>query len=317
MSAAENRSTSTKSEFEPSQIDRLRRMLTRSGLDPKEYLNKALDASLTKLGDSEIEQIVKTLIANSEESKRIAADKSKFQPGETFLRFNLAIRLQHALMALSIVILILTGLPIKYHQVGISKWLVDLIGGIEVSSVIHRVGATGLIVVGFIHLIYISFTKAGRKDFLLLLPRWKDLMDWIQMLKYYFHRTETKAKYGRFSYIEKFDYWAVYWGMIIMISSGSLLWFQEEALEFIPKYMMDIASEAHSDEALLATLAIVIWHFYNVHFTPAKFPMSKVFIDGLLTREEMEEEHPLELEEILAEQKKSGSQSSPKHGEKS
>jgi len=87
-----------------------------------------------------------------------------------------------------------------------------------------------------------------------------------------------------------------------MIGSGALLWFENITLSIFPKYMLDIAKEAHSDEALLATLAIIIWHFYNVHFNPHKFPMNKVWLTGRLSEEEMVEEHPLEYEEIMREE---------------
>jgi formate dehydrogenase subunit gamma len=284
------------------QSERLREALIKAGLDPSADYERAIEQTIGRLGDDDIQNIVNSLKPKTVETP---TEISKVKTAEEFLRFNLLTRIQHGLMAISIVILIITGLPLKFHDAALSLWFMNLIGGINVSSVVHRIGATGLIFVGLFHLLYIAFNKEGRRDFMLLLPRWKDLMDWILMLKYYFGMTQKRARFGRFSYIEKFDYWAVYWGMVIMITSGSLLWFQNFSLKFVPKFVMDIATEAHSDEALLATLAIIIWHFYNVHFSPSKFPMSKVFITGKLTREEMEEEHPLELEEILKQQSKS------------
>jgi len=274
--------------------DRLKRALIEAGLDPVVEYDRAVRLLIDDVSDRSIESVIRR-IKPPEAAPITPVEKKK---EEHFQRFNLNIRIQHITMAVSIIILIITGLPLKFHEAAISKMIMALMGGIDVSSVIHRIGATGLIFVGVFHLGYIILHREGRRDFILLLPRWKDLMDYIQMMKFYFGITEEKARFGRFSYIEKFDYWAVYWGMVIMISSGAMLWFQDIFLRFLPKFVMDIATEAHSDEALLATLAIVIWHFYNVHFSPAKFPMSKVFITGKLNREEMEEEHPLELEEI-------------------
>jgi len=118
---------------------------------------------------------------------------------------------------------------------------------------------------------------------------------------YFFGWAKEGARFGRFSYIEKFDYWAVYWGMVIMIGSGLIMWAEELAMQFLPKFALDIAHEAHSDEALLATLAIIIWHFYNVHLNPDHFPMSWTWWTGKISLEEMRRKHPLEYEEMLRE----------------
>jgi cytochrome b subunit of formate dehydrogenase len=145
-----------------------------------------------------------------------------------------------------------------------------------------------------------------------MIPTKKDLKDFWNQLKFFFGKTKVKSRFGRFSFIEKFDYWAVYWGFLIMIGSGMVMWlfqgklnpwlFGEIDLSFVPltvnNYIHAISREAHSDEALLATLAIIVWHFYNVHFNPDKFPGNKVWITGTMSEKEMAEEHPLELEEI-------------------
>lgn len=218
---------------------------------------------------------------------------------ETFPRLNLDLRIQHIVLFVSCIILIVTGLPVKFHETGWAAFLFSIFGGIKGTSFLHRVGATGLIGVGVYHFLYTMFNRAGRKDFRLLLPRLQDLRDLITMIKFFLAKNKEKARFGRFSYIEKFDYWAVYWGMVIMIGSGLLMWFEEITLRFVPKFIIDIATEAHSDEALLATLAIIVWHFYNVHFNPDKFPMNKVWLTGRTTKHEMLEEHPLEYEEIM------------------
>lgn len=223
---------------------------------------------------------------------------------EEFERFPLALRLQHMAMFVSVIILIITGLPLKFADAGISRHFFNLVGGIMVAGIIHRIGAVILIGMGLFHMGYITMTAAGRREFMQLLPKFKDFTDVGANLLHFFGFSKTGACFGRFSYPEKFDYWAVYWGMVVMILSGLMLWFHNFIMSILPKVALDIAREAHSDEALLATLAIVIWHFYNVHFNPHKFPGSLTWFHGKISKEEMLRDHPLEYQEIMAAQAK-------------
>lgn len=223
-------------------------------------------------------------------------ERLKELPLRTFRRFGINFRMQHMLMFVSVIILIVTGMPLKFPQLAISKFIiVDIFGGLDNSTLIHRVGAVGLIIVGVWHMLYVVASRVGRRDFFLMIPRPQDIKDFFHTLLFFFGRRPSGPRFGRFSFIEKFDYWAVYWGMVIMIGSGLIMWFKES----FAKYMYDVAREAHSDEGLLATLAIVVWHFYNVHFNPDVFPMSWVWWHGNLTEEQMKHHHPLEYAEIV------------------
>ncbi len=237
------------------------------------------------------------------ERRQAAAAGSVGVPDEEFERLSLNLRLQHGLMALSVIFLILTGIPLKFHEYALARAIIGLFGGPDTSPIVHRVAATGLAIVAVWHMLYIVLTREGRENFKHLLPRLKDLRDAITQIRYFLGRSDERPRFDRFSYVEKFDYWAVYWGIVIMIGSGTLLWFTEFFLRYVPKWVTDIAKEAHSDEALLATLAIVIWHFYNVHLNPHKFPGNKTFITGTISAREMLEEHPLEYERIVAARK--------------
>jgi len=244
---------------------------------------------------------------------------------EEFLRFPLNFRIQHFIMLVSVILLIITGLPLKFENYAVSQFVIRMIGGTRGHSVaLHHLAAMALIYVGIHHFLYIIFSKQGRKDFIELLPRRKDFSDLAKQIKYFLGFSKERAKFGRFSYIEKFDYWAVYWGMVVMIGSGLIMWLFRGNFELplvgkvnlpfgpgsITLYVHNIAKEAHSDEALLATLAIIIWHFYNVHLNPHKFPMSFTWITGKISRKEILEEHPLELEKILEERKRAAEKKS-------
>lgn len=218
---------------------------------------------------------------------------------EQFQRFNLQFRVQHVMLFTSVILLILTGLPLKFPRVEPLAWLVYLMGGIQMSRILHRVGASLLIFMMVYHTVYSVIHREGRRDILLLIPRPKDVLDFFINIKYFLGLGKERPRFGRFSYVEKFDYWALYWGCVIMIGTGALMWFENTSLRWLPKYALDIAKEAHSDEALLATLAIVIWHFYNVHFNPDSFPMAWTWWTGKISKTEMMEHHPLEYEEIM------------------
>lgn len=239
-------------------------------------------------------------------------DESEIPKERTFERFGKNFRSQHMLMFISVIILIITGMPLKFPELGISKFIiVDVFGGLQNSTLIHRVGAVGLIIVGVWHLFYAILSRVGRRDFFLMIPNWQDGKDVIAQIGYYLGRRKSGPRFGRFSFIEKFDYWAVYWGMVIMIGSGLIMWFKE----LFPKFLFDIGREMHSDEGLLATLAIVVWHFYNVHFNPESFPMSWVWWHGNLTEKEMKHHHPLEYSEIIEAERKEIEEGTDKPGQ--
>jgi cytochrome b subunit of formate dehydrogenase len=270
--------------------------------DLREELNEELRERLVARVKAELAEDIRIRIARvkAELEAEILGRRMPPPPPRQFQRFSGNFRAQHMVLMVSCIILIITGLPLKFHEARVSQIFFDLIGGVQMSTLIHRVGAVGLIGVGVYHLLYLIASREGRRNFLALLPRTKDATDLVQMFRYFMGRTDQKPRFGRFSYVEKFDYWAVYWGMVIMIGSGLLLWFLETSLQFLPKFAADIAREAHSDEGLLATLAIIIWHFYNVHLNPEHFPMNRTFWSGMISEEEMRRHHPLEYEELMA-----------------
>lgn len=223
-----------------------------------------------------------------------------------YVRFSVNQRLQHLFMFVPFIILVITGFPIKYPESAFGTMVFSAIGGIEVGRSIHRFAAAIMILDFVYHVGYVSYNILVNKvplSKLYLLPNKKDARDIVKNLKYFLFLSDERPRFHKFSYIEKFDYWAVFWGMFIMAGSGIILWFPEEFTRLVPGIVIQIAYIAHSDEALLAFLAIIIWHFYNVHFNPRVWPANKVWYKGTLTESEMKHEHPLELDEIKAKEK--------------
>ncbi len=220
------------------------------------------------------------------------------KPGRYYLRFPLNERIQHLWLMISVFLLIATGMPVYFHTVPTAELVVRWIGGNPVRETLHRIGAILLLSLAFYHIFYIVLTYRGRERFKALLPTSKDFRDFWHMLKYYLGLSQTKPLFGRFSYIEKFEYWAVFWGIAVMGITGLTLWFPTVAMLFLPKWATDVARVIHSYEALLAFLSIILWHFYNVHLNPSVFPMSTAWIDGLISEEHMREEHPLEYAQV-------------------
>jgi len=225
---------------------------------------------------------------------------------EKYLRMTLNERIQHFLLLSTFITLVFTGFALKYPEAFWVKWTMFFIGknAFELRGLVHRIAAVLMTAASFYHLFYIIFTRRGRK---LVADLWfykKDLTDLFQSLGYLTGKREERPKLGRFSYIEKAEYWAVIWGTVVMGATGTVLWFQNYFLPIINIYGMDLATAIHWYEAILASLAILVWHFYFIFLNPDVAPMSKAWFTGYLTRHQMENEHPLELEEIEAQQHK-------------
>jgi len=234
--------------------------------------------------------------------------REKFLKIESFERLSLNERIQHIVLFSSFIVLVITGFPLKYPNAEILNAIFIFTGGAKGASIIHRIAAVALILVFLFHNFsiwkMIFQGKIHLRDVILFVPGPKDAKDIIHNFRYFLGLTPNPPRFGKFSYIEKFDYWAVYWGMFIMGGSGIILWFPEFCSQYVGLDIIRIAYIAHSDEALLAFLAITCWHMYNVHLNPRCFPMNWVWLTGMITREEMQKEHPLEYEREMAEAEK-------------
>lgn len=216
--------------------------------------------------------------------------------GNMYQRWNIHHRLQHLLLFSSFFILAFTGLPIKYAAKAWAVQVSAFFGGFETMLSIHKIAAVVMIIAAIYHLVYLASGKFIKKEnSAAMIPTWKDVTDLLDHVVFCLGMTKQDARFDRYSYKEKFDYWAVFWGIAIMVGSGLILWFPHVAAQTVSRTFIDCAQVAHSDEAVLAIMAVFIWHFYNVHFSPMVFPMSKVWLNGKFRQDEMEEFHPLEL----------------------
>jgi formate dehydrogenase subunit gamma len=194
---------------------------------------------------------------------------------------------------------VLTGWPLKAARIGASTQLVEFFGGQHVLAIVHRVAGSLLLAVAVYHLAYlVALLWRGRLS-LSMMPGIKDVYDVIGNLLYFLGMKKERPKFDGWTYYEKFDYWAVFWGMAIMGGSGLLLWFPVFASHLLPGELISLSYIAHSDEALLAALAIFLWHFYNTHLRPTIFPMSWVWLTGRISAEALYEEHRAEYERLF------------------
>lgn len=220
-----------------------------------------------------------------------------------YLRMTVNERIQHATMAISFMILVITGFMLRYPNTWWVSHIRDLSShAVEYRSWIHRIAAIIMILVSLYHIYYISFTQRGRELVKDLFPKLKDFTDAIGVAKFNLGLSKDKPKLDRFSYVEKAEYWALVWGTIVMSLTGLLMWIYIDYIGVFSKLDWDIARTIHYYEAWLAFLAIVVWHFYFVIFNPDIYPMSLAWFKGTITEEEMAEEHPLELERIKKKQ---------------
>ncbi len=224
--------------------------------------------------------------------------------GEEYWRFNIYHRLVHLLVMTSFFLSTISGMPLKYPTTRWAQWLTQLQGGVEVMGILHRVSAVVIAIWCLMHLAYIVHYVVVQKrkpwgpD--TPVPSVKDFKDiWQNFL--YFIGKGSRPLFDRFAYFEKFDYWAVFWGVPVIGLSGLVLWFPEFFSRFLPGTVINIAHIMHSDEALLAVGFIYIVHMFNTHIRWDKFPLNKVIFTGKESREELEHERPLQWERMQKE----------------
>jgi thiosulfate reductase cytochrome b subunit len=238
------------------------------------------------------------------------------QDKEQFIRFKPIDRFLHLLVMFSFILLVVTGMPLKFYYTDWAKVMLGMMQGQAVASVLHRVGAVITVFYFVTHILVVTFAfwnrrarfkhqEKNRYSLKLILkyvfgpdspmPRLQDFKDFWAHQKWFLGRGE-RPQFDRWTYWEKFDYLAVFWGVGVIGLSGLILAFPEFVTRFLPGWIINVALVVHSDEALLAAGFIFTFHFFNVHFRPEKFPLDTVMFSGRISRTELYHERRRQLE---------------------
>ena len=227
----------------------------------------------------------------------------------TVVRLTLLQRIQHWCLLSSFITLVITGFALAYP----ASWL-GMVFGENVRRYGHRIAAVVLLATGIYHAYYLIAIKEGRRALKDLLPTLKDGFDIRENLGYYFGLSSKRPAFARFNYAEKAEYWALVWGYFLMGITGLMAWFQVWVSHWLPRWSVDVALAVHFYEAVLATLAIVVWHLYQVIYDPDVYPLNWAFWDGKMPEELYHEEHPLDALREMEEHGVSTDASAPGDG---
>jgi formate dehydrogenase gamma subunit len=208
---------------------------------------------------------------------------------------------QHAALALTFIVLVISGFALRFSQSWVSRVFFGWEGGFELRGQVHRIAGVLFMLTVAWHLVYVIVTRRGRRFVIDMLPTWADFRHFWERISYNLGWRKTPPAAGRFTYVEKAEYWALVWGTIVMIVTGMLLWYDNWFIAYLPKGFLDVALVVHYWEAWLATLAIVVWHFYSTIFSPEVYPMNPSWLTGTMPEEMYAHEHPLHLEEARRE----------------
>jgi cytochrome c551/c552/thiosulfate reductase cytochrome b subunit len=235
----------------------------------------------------------------------VRVDESMQLRGKQFQRFGPLWRLAHLVFAVSVMTLVLTGMTVFFADSAWAKVVAAAFGGPQIAAIVHRTAAAIMLGIFFVHFVYLTariarnwstFRWFGPTS---LVPTWQDLKGILAMFAWFFGRA-PRPVFDRWTYWEKFDYWAVFWGMAIIGGSGMMLAFPNATAAVLPGWMFNVATIVHGEEAVLAAVFLFTVHFFNNHFRPDKFPLDIVMFTGAVPLEEFRREHALEYQRLVA-----------------
>ncbi|MFH1336800.1 MAG: cytochrome b/b6 domain-containing protein, partial [Candidatus Zixiibacteriota bacterium] len=227
-------------------------------------------------------------------------DRYREAKSGTVIRFNTVEVIWHFLLMISFTSLVITGFAFRYPDSWWSSWMTNSPVAFAARGVAHRIAGVifvGLFLFSFLHA---GFSKRGRQQILAKIPVLSDIRNVIQNLLWSLGLSPREPVYDRYHYAEKAEYWALMWGGFVMILTGIPLWFETVFLAYIPKWLLDVFKAIHFYEAWLATLAIVVWHFFYMIMDPETYPVNFSFLTGTMTEEDYLKRHPLDYEKMIA-----------------
>jgi formate dehydrogenase gamma subunit len=208
---------------------------------------------------------------------------------------------QHLLLMITFIVLVISGFALRFSE----SWFAELFfgweSGFELRGTVHRYAAVVFSLTALWHLVYAAGSSRGRMFVADMWPARRDFSQFWRKILFNLGRREVPPRFGRFSYVEKAEYWALVWGSVVMIVTGILLWFDNWFIQTLPKGVLDVSLVIHYWEAWLATLAILVWHMYSTIFDPSVYPMNPSWITGTMPQEMYGHEHPDHLEEAIRE----------------
>lgn len=220
---------------------------------------------------------------------------------EYAVRFSKRQRFEHVIVMTTFVLLALTGFPQKFFETGWARGVVRALGGLDHVRFIHRVSGLVFSLLTLWHLGVAVILAAERKMKLTLLPNRQDFKDAVQQLRYDLGVVESQPKFDRFDYRQKFEYWGLVLGGLVMISTGLVLYFPMLVTRFLPGELIPVSKVAHSNEGLMAFLVVITWHIYNAHLAPGIFPYDASIFTGKISKQRLHHEHPLEYARLYSE----------------
>ncbi len=214
------------------------------------------------------------------------------------VRFSKKQRIEHLFVMILFTILAVTGFPQKFYEARWAAAIVNGIGGLDRVRFLHRTAGILFSVATVTHIAGVMILALLRRAGMTMVPTRRDFTDAIQQIGWYLGLAKEPAKFDRYDYRQKFEYWGMLIGSLVMVATGLILYLPILFTRWFPGEFIPVAQVAHSNEGLMAFLVVITWHIYNAHLSPDVFPFDTCIFTGRISRERMHHEHPLELERL-------------------